>query len=222
MKHSIKAMGWMVAFLLLSAGFAEAQSNTLTFDNGACGSIASCSKGTPAPNQFPFNQLQIDGAHFWFYERTTIGGQDLTHMIIRDKGDVSGGAFQMEQFTRGNGFFQETNLSSIGQVTFRQFINVAGHVSDVTMDALNLIARPAGTTIANQLSVMQNITDPLFGLITNRIVLTPRNLTAPASTDFGANTDFVTHVDQTMTGANGFTSTTNFDVGQPITPKQTF
>jgi hypothetical protein len=217
--NNLKAIGWMVLVLLLSVGLAQAQTNTLTFDNGACGTVASCSKGAPIPAT---GLVQIDGPRFFFYQRTNINGQEHTHFIIRDRADASGGFFQQESFTRGNGFFVESNQSSIGAVTFRQFLNVPGNIQDVTMDALNIMARGPGIMVANQLSVMQNITDPLFGLVINQITMTPRNNTTPASTDFAVNTDFVTHVDQTVTGVNGFNATVNFDVGQQITPRQTF
>jgi hypothetical protein len=218
--NNTKLIGWMIGVLLFSVGVAQAQTNTLTFDNGACGTVATCSRGTSSPGAF----IQIDGNHFFFYENTNVGGQALTHMIVRDQGDASGGAFQQESYTRGNGFFLETNQSSIGQVTFRQFINTTGHVADVKMDALNLIVRGSGNNDApaTQLSVRQDITDPLYGLVLNRIVMTPRNPTAPASTDFAVNTDFITRIDQTMTGSSGFSSTVGFDVGQEVTPRQTY
>jgi hypothetical protein len=217
--NNLKVTGWMIAVLLLSVGFAHAQTNTLTFDNGGCGTQAACSKGTPIPNT---SLVQIDGPRFLFYERTMLNGTEHTHMIIRDRGDASGGFFQQESFTKGNGFFVETNQSSIGAVTFRQFLNVPGNVQDITMDNLSLMARGPGIMVANQLSVMQNITDPLHGLVINRITMTPRNNTAPVSTDFGVFPDLLIHVDQTMTGVNGFNATVNFDVGQQITPRQTF
>ena len=219
MRQYTRVIGWMVAVLLLSVGFVEAQTNTLSFDNGACSTLSNCSKGTPLVGT---NFVQIDGAHFFFYENTTIGGQALTHLIIRDKGDVSGGpgTWQMESFTKGNGFFAETNKSSIGEVTFRQFTNVPGHIADVSMDALNLMVRDGSTS--TQLRVMQDITDTAFGLTRNRITLTPRDPLAPPITDFGVYPNYLIHVDQTTTGPNGFNSTVGFDVGQQITPNQTF
>lgn len=222
MKHFIdkKIIGGAVIALLLSVGLAHAQSNTLTFDNGTCSSVATCTKGPGASGGF----VQIDGSHFFFFENLVIGSQQYAHVIVADKGDSNGGAFQQEAFTKGSGFFIEQNTSSIGAVTFKQYIGTTGHTSVVTMDALNLIQRGSGPdqAPATQLSVMQNITDPLYGLTVNKIVMTPKDPNAAAPTDFGTYTPFNTHVDQTMTGAGGFNSTVNFDVGQQITPKETF
>jgi len=227
-KVQYKLFGWSLILGILIAGTANAQTK---FDNGTCTTIATC--GTPAGGGSVGGvggQIQQSGDKFFFFEFVPINGQTFTHMIIRDKGDDAGGTWQQETWTRGNGFFAEQGglggaalgaQSSIGQLTMRQSIQVPGNSSVTTIDNLNIIDRSAGDIVGRGMNLRQSITDPLFGLVANEIVMTPDPSFVP-STDFSSNPTFNTHIKQRATGPNGFDTTVEFDVGNLVTPNQNF
>ncbi len=208
-----------MAAVLLSAGFAMAQTSTVNFANPTCNTAATCglAGGT--------NRLtEVSGDNFFFQEAIVINGKQLNHTIVRSKPDpATGSVFQQETFTPGGAIQGATNTSSTDQLTFKQTMNATGGTVSVLtrMDNLNIINKGTGAgqenMVGTEINITQSITDVSQGLGTNIVTLTP-NTTTPALGDFN------THIQQAVNdpATPGFTSTMTFDTGSPAAVDQSF
>lgn len=207
-----------LAGVLLSAGFAMAQTSTVNFSSPTCTTADTCgiAGGT--------NRLtETSGTSFFFQEQVTIGGKLLNHMIVRSKPDPStGSVFMQESFTPGGAIQGATNTSSIDQLTFKQTMTATGGTVSTTakMDNLNIITRGTGGEpglVGTEMNISQSITDTTNGLTRNIVTITPNTTTAALG-------DFNTHVDQAVSdpATPGFSSTILFDTGSPATVNQSF
>lgn len=222
---NFKILGGVLAVLLLSAGFVQAQ--TFNFNTG-CTTAATCSipGGTAFPNSF---ESDANGK-FFFGEQIMINGTPYMHMVIRDKADDTGGVFALEQFSKGGGtnntgFFAQNTGSSIGQITFKEEIH-SGNFNQVSaMDNLNIINRSANNITGWLLNVSQSNIDLLHGMANDYIPLIPDPNQLP-TTDYGVNTTFNVPFDQTLSYTSGMFSgfySHNADTGALIIlPDQKF
>jgi hypothetical protein len=219
MKPIYKKTALALAGVLLSAGFAMAQTTTVNFASPTCNTAATCglAGGT--------NRLtEISGDNFFFQEAIVINGRQLNHTIVRSKPDAAtGSVFMQETFTPGGAIQGATNTASTDQLTFKQTMNATGGTVSVLtrMDNLNIINKGTGAgqenMVGTEMNITQNITDPSQGLNTNTVTITP-NATTPALGDF--NTSINQAVSDPTTP--GFTSTMTFSTGQPAAVDQSF
>lgn len=219
MKSIYKKTYLAVAGVLLSAGFAMAQTTTVNFASPTCNSAATCglAGGT--------NRLtEVSGDNFFFQEQIVINGKLLNHMIVRGKPDpATGSVFQQESFTPGGAIQGATNTSSTDQLTFKQTMNATGGTVSVLtrMDNLNIINKGTGTgqenMVGTEMNITQSITDTAQGLNTNTVTITP-NTTTPALGDFNTN------INQAVSDPTtpGFSSTMTFQTGSPANVDQNF
>lgn len=208
-----------MAGVLLSAGFAMAQTTTVNFASPTCNTAATCglAGGT--------NRLtEVSGDNFFFQEAIVINGRQLNHMIVRSKPDpADGSVFIQETFTPGGAIQGATNTSSIDQLTFKQTMNATGGTVSVLarMDNLNIINKGTGTgqenMVGTEMNITQSITDTAQGLNVNTVTITP-NISTPALGDF--NTSINQAVSDPTTP--GFSSTMTFQTGSPANVDQNF
>jgi len=219
MKSIYKKTTLAMAGVLLSAGFAMAQTTTVNFASPTCNSAATC--GLPNGT----NRLtEVSGDNFFFQEAVVINGRQLNHTIVRSKADSGDGSiFVQETFTPGGAIQGSTNTASTDQLTFKQTMNATGGtVSMVTrMDNLNIINKGTGTgqenMVGTEMNITQSITDTAQGLNTNTVTITP-NISTPALGDFNTN------INQAVSDPTtpGFTSTMTFQTGSPANVDQSF
>lgn len=210
-----------IAGILLSAGFAMAQTATVNFSNS--GNVICQAIGCGLPNGT--NRLiETSGDNFFFQEQVNINGRVLNHMIIRSKPDPSDGSiFIQETFTPGGAIQGATNTSSIDQLTFKQTLIAAGATLNMLtrMDNLNIINKGTGAgqenMVGTEMNITQSITDTAQGLNTNTVTITP-NVSTPALGDF--NTTINQAVSDPATP--GFSSTMTFQTGSPANVDQSF
>ncbi|MBI3803168.1 MAG: hypothetical protein HY282_05335 [Nitrospirae bacterium] len=221
MKSIYKKTYLALAGVLLSAGFAMAQTTTVNFSSPTCTTAATCglAGGT---NQM----IESSGDSFFFQEAVIINGKQLNHMIVRSKPDAStGSVFSQETFTPGGVVQGATNTISTDQLTFKQILNATGGTVNVTtrMDNLNIINKGTAAgqenMVGTEINITQSITDTVNGLTRNTVTITPNTTTAAAG-------DFNTHVDQAVSdpATPGFSSSILFDTGTPavVTVNQNF
>lgn len=219
MKSIYKKTYLALAGVLLSAGFAMAQTTTVNFANPTCNTAATCGLAGG------INRLtEVSGDSFFFQEAVVINGKQLNHTIVRSKPDAAtGSVFMQESFTPGGAIQGATNTSSIDQLTFKQTMNATGGTVSVTtrMDNLNIINKGTAAgqenMVGTEMNVDQSIVDPSNGLQTNVVTIRP-NATTPALGDF--NTTINQAVNDPTTP--GFTSTMTFSTGQPAAVDQSF
>lgn len=219
MRSIYKKTTLAIAGVLLSAGFAMAQTTTVNFASPTCNTAATC--GLPNGT----NRLtEVSGDNFFFQEQVILNGKLLNHMIVRSKPDSStDSVFIQETFTPGGAIQGSTNVSSIDQLTFKQTMNATGGTVSVLtrMDNLNIINKGTGTgqenMVGTEMNITQSITDAAQGLNTNTVTITP-NISTPALGDFNTN------INQAVSDPTtpGFTSTMTFQTGQPATVNQNF
>lgn len=219
MRSIYKKTTLVMAGVLLSAGFAMAQTTTVNFASPTCNTADTCglAGGT--------NRLtEVSGDNFFFQEQVTLNGKLLNHMIVRSKPDSStGSVFIQETFTPGGAIQGATNTISIDQLTFKQTMNATGGTVSVLtrMDNLNIINKGTGAgqenMVGTEMNITQSITDVAQGLNTNTVTITP-NISTPALGDFNTN------INQAVSDPTtpGFTSTMTFQTGQPATVNQNF
>jgi hypothetical protein len=219
MKPIYKKTVLAMAGVLLSAGFAMAQTTTVNFANPTCNTAATCglAGGT--------NRLtEVSGDNFFFQEAIVINGKQLNHTIVRSKPDPStGSVFMQETFTPGGAIQGATNTASTDQLTFKQTMNATGGtVSSLTrMDNLNIINKGTGTgqenMVGTEMNITQSITDTSQGLNTNTVTITPNTSTTALG-------DFNTSINQAVSDPTtpGFSSTMTFTTGQPAAVDQSF
>jgi|GEM_PF-4428226 len=219
MKSIYKKTYLAVAGVLLSAGFAMAQTSTVNFAPPTCTTADTCglSGGT---NRL----LESSGDSFFFQEQLTLNGKLINHMIVRSKPDATTGAvFQQESFTPGGAIQGATNTVSTNQLTFKQVLTAGAGNVNVTarMDNLGIINKGTGAGQENMvgtgMNIDQSMTDATNGLTRDIVTIRPNT-----STTITGN--FVTHVDQAVSdpATPGFSSTILFDTGSPATVNQNF
>lgn len=219
MRSIYKKTALAVAGVLLSAGFAMAQTTTVNFASPTCNSADTCglAGGT--------NRLtEVSGDNFFFQEAIIINGKEFNHMIVRSKPDAeTGSVFMQETFTPGSAIQGSISTASTNQLTFKQTMEgTGGTVSVLTrMDNLNIINKGTGpgqeNMVGTEINITQSITDTAQGLNTNTVTITP-NTTTPALGDF--NTSINQAVSDPTTP--GFSSTMTFQTGQPAAVDQSF
>lgn len=219
MKSIYKKTCLAMAGVLLSAGFAMAQTSTVNFASPTCSTADTCglAGGT--------NRLtESSGDSFFFQEQLVLNGKLMNHMIVRSKPDAAtGSVFSQESFTPGGAIQGATNTSSTDQLTFKQILQATGGTVNITtrMDNLNIINKGTGAgqenMVGTEMNITQSITDASNGLTRDLVTITPNTTTAALG-------DFNTHVDQAVTDPTtpGFSSTILFDTGSPATVNQNF
>lgn len=214
-----------IAGILLSAGFAMAQTSTVNFFNPNNFICQALECGPPGALPGGTNRLvETSGENYFLQESIVINGKQLNHTIVRSRPDPSNGSvFVQESFTPGGAIQGATNTSSIDQLTFKQTINAAGGtVNMITrMDNLNIINKGTGAgqenMVGTEMNITQSITDTAQGLNTNTVTITP-NVSTPALGDF--NTTINQAVSDPATP--GFSSTMTFQTGSPANVDQSF
>lgn len=224
MRSIYKITTLAIAGILLSAGLAMAQTNTVKFFNPNLATCQALECGPPGALPGGTNRLtETSGSSFFLQEQVTIGGKLLNHTIVQSKPDPStGSVFVQESFTPGGAIQGATNTSSIDQLTFKQTMTATGGTVTTTamMDNLTIITRgPGGEPglVGTEINIIQSITDTANGLTRNIVTITPNTATT-------ATGDFNTHVDQAVSDPTtpGFSSTILFDTGSPATVNQSF